>query len=61
MQAVPVPEPQRSHFAEGAEQVLLVLHVEPNAPAASGGVLVEDLVASLNGNPVDSVRDIYIA
>jgi S1-C subfamily serine protease len=57
MQAVPVPEPQRSHFADGAEQVLLVLHVEPNGPAAKGGVLVGDLVVSLNGNPVYSVRE----
>jgi S1-C subfamily serine protease len=57
MQAVPVPEPQRSHFAEGAEQALLVLHVEPNAPAATGGVLVGDLVVSLNDNPVYSVRE----
>jgi S1-C subfamily serine protease len=57
MQAVPVPQPQRSHFAQGAEQVLLVLHVEPNAPGATGGVLVGDLVVSLNGNPVYSVRE----
>ncbi len=57
MQAVPVPEALRAQFAEGADQVLLVLHVEPNAPAASAGVLVGDLIASLNGDPVHDVRD----
>src|ERR1700740_800777 len=39
MQAVPVPEAQRAHFGEGVDEALLVLHVEPNAPAASAGIL----------------------
>ena len=56
LQAVPVPEPARAHFAETADQVLLVLQVEANAPAAAGGVLVGDLVVSLNNEPVYSVR-----
>jgi S1-C subfamily serine protease len=57
MQAVPVPEALRAQFAEGADQVLLVLHVEPQAPAASAGVLVGDLIVSLNGAPVHDVRN----
>jgi S1-C subfamily serine protease len=57
MQAVPVPEALRAQFAEGADQVLLVLHVEPDAPAASAGVLVGDLIVLLNGHPVHDVRD----
>ena len=57
MQSVPVPETLRTEFTAAADQVLLVLHVEPDAPAASAGVLVGDLIASLNGDPVQDVRD----
>ena len=57
-QAVPVPESVRRHLAEGAEQILLVMHVEPKAPAAAAGVLVGDLIVSVNGEAVHSVRDL---
>ena len=57
MQAVPVPETLRAQFAEGVDQVLLVLHVESNSAAASAGVLVGDLIVSLNGDPVHDVRN----
>jgi serine protease Do len=58
MQAVPVPEAQRSHFAEGVAEALLVLHVEPNAPAASAGILVGDLMVSLDGHLVHNVHEV---
>lgn len=57
MQAVPVPESSRSLFPEAAEQALLVMHVEPKAPAFSAGVMVGDLIVSANGEPVHSVRE----
>jgi S1-C subfamily serine protease len=57
MQAVPVPEALRAQFVEGTDQVLMVLHVEPKAPAALAGVLLGDLIVSLNGVPVHDVRD----
>jgi S1-C subfamily serine protease len=56
MQAVPVPEAFRSHFAEG--DALLVLHVEPQGPAASAGILVGDLLQSFSGHPVHNVHDV---
>jgi S1-C subfamily serine protease len=58
MQAVPVPEAQRSHFAEGVAEALLVLHVEPNAPAAAAGILVGDLIVSLDGQFVHNVHEV---
>ncbi len=58
MQAVPVPEALRSHFAAGIDEALLVLHVEANAPAAAAGILVGDLVLSVGGHPVHNVHDV---
>ena len=58
MQAVPVPEAQRAHFGEGIDEALLVLHVEPNAPAASGGILVGDLLLSVDGHAVHNVHEV---
>jgi S1-C subfamily serine protease len=58
MQAVPVPESLRAHFAVGVDEALLVLHVEPHAPAASAGILVGDLMLSVNGHLVHNVHDV---
>jgi S1-C subfamily serine protease len=58
MQAVPVPEAQRTHFGEGVNEALLVLHVEPNAPAASGGIQVGDLLLSVDGHAVHNVHEV---
>lgn len=57
MQAVPIPEPARPFFTVEAEQALLVMHVEPKAPAALAGVMVGDLIISANGEPADNVRE----
>jgi S1-C subfamily serine protease len=56
MQAVPVPAAVSKHFAEHVDEALLVLHVEPNAPAASAGILVGDLLLSVDGQLVHNVR-----
>jgi S1-C subfamily serine protease len=58
MQAVPVPEASRAHFAAGVDEALLVLHVEANAPAAGAGMLVGDLVLSVDGHVVHHVHDV---
>jgi S1-C subfamily serine protease len=57
MQAVPIPEPARPLFPAEAEQALLVMHVEPKAPAALAGVMVGDLIISANGDTADNVRE----
>jgi S1-C subfamily serine protease len=58
MQAVPVPEAQRSQFGDGVGEALLVLHVEPKAPAALAGVLVGDLIFSIDGQSVHNVHGV---
>ncbi len=57
MQAVPVPDTARPLFPEEADQALLIMHLEPNGPAASAGLMVGDLIVSANGDSVLSVRD----
>jgi S1-C subfamily serine protease len=58
MQAVPVPESLRAHFVAGVDEALLVLHVEAKAPAAAAGMLVGDLVLSVDGHLVHNVHDV---
>jgi S1-C subfamily serine protease len=58
MQAVPVPEALRAHFGAGVDEALLVLHVEANAPAAAAGMLVGDLVLSVDGHLVHNVHEV---
>jgi S1-C subfamily serine protease len=58
MQAVPVPEAQRSQFGGEAGEALLVLHVEPQGPAAAAGALVGDLIFSINGQLVHNVHGV---
>ena len=55
MQAVPVPESLRSQFEE-VDEALLVLHVEPTGPAAAAGILVGDLLHSVDGRAVHHVH-----
>jgi S1-C subfamily serine protease len=58
MQPIPIPEPAREFFPGGAEETLLVTHVEQKAPAAQAGVMVGDVIVSFNGKPVQGVREI---
>ena len=57
MQPVAIPESVRSMFPADAEQALLVMHLEPKAPAASAGVMVGDLIVSANEISIDNIRD----
>jgi S1-C subfamily serine protease len=56
MQAVPVPEGLRSQFGQRVDEALLVLHVEAKAPAAAAGILVGDLLLSVNSQEVHNVH-----
>ena len=58
MQPIPIPDPARELFPGGAEETLLVTHVEPKAPAAQAGVMVGDVIVSFIGKPVHGVHEI---
>jgi S1-C subfamily serine protease len=58
MQPIPIPEPAQELFPDGADETLLVTHVEPKGPAALAGVMVGDVIVSFNGDPVHGVREI---
>ena len=57
MQEVPIPEQARGQFPSGTEQALLIMHVEPNGPAAEAGAMVGDLILSFNGEPIARLHD----
>ena len=58
MQPIPVPDPVREAYPDATDEVLLVTHVEPKAPAALAGVMVGDVIVLFNGEPVPGLRDI---
>jgi S1-C subfamily serine protease len=58
MQSIPIPEPAQELFPGGADETLLVTHVEPKAPAAHAGVMVGDVIVSFNGKSVQGVHEI---
>lgn len=51
LQAVPLPE-------DPAGAGLIVLSVEPNSPAAKGGLVVGDILVALDGRAVKDPRDV---
>jgi S1-C subfamily serine protease len=57
LQAVPAPESVRAQIPQDADQLLLVMHLEPAGSAIQGGLLVGDLVISLNGELLQSVPE----
>ena len=58
MQPIPVPDPVRELLPADTEEVLLVTHVEPKAPAALAGVMVGDVIVLFNGEPIPGLREI---
>jgi S1-C subfamily serine protease len=57
MQPIPTPEPARQFFPASVDEVLLVTHVEPKAPAAVAGVMVGDVIVLFNEKPVPGIRE----
>lgn len=64
MQAVPVPESLRSRLNLKASEGLLLVQAEPESPAEKAGLLLGDLLLTLDGKPVadtDSVQEVLRA
>jgi S1-C subfamily serine protease len=60
MQTVPVPESLRARLNLNASEALLVVHVEAESPAEKAGILLGDLLLTLDGQPMtdtDSVQE----
>jgi S1-C subfamily serine protease len=61
MQPVAVPEKLRSKMKSPSPAGLMVLHVEPGAPADRAGILLGDVIVELDGRPAldtDNLWDI---
>lgn len=48
----------RAHYGASRDAGILVAGVEPDSPAAKGGILVGDVITSAGGERVESARDI---
>ncbi|HET9219636.1 MAG TPA: S1C family serine protease [Terriglobia bacterium] len=59
MQPVSVPEKIQKSSGVATSAGLLVMHVEPSSPADNGGVLVGDILVSLDGQGVEAVEDLH--
>ncbi len=55
---VEAPEPFRSIFGDDRKSALVVAGVEPESPAATAGILVGDLLVSIDGKPLTSPEEL---
>jgi S1-C subfamily serine protease len=57
-QAVPIPASLASTAGTTQETGLVIVSIEPGAPADKGGVLLGDIVLAINDRPVGSVEEL---
>ncbi len=57
-QAVPLPDALRERLRQ--ESGLLLIHVEPNSPAAQSRLVQGDTLVTLNGQPLRSLSDLAL-
>ncbi len=58
MQPVAIPESLRSKLRSGARGGLIILHVEPAGPAENAGILLGDILAEVQGKPVEDLETV---
>jgi len=59
MQPVGIPEKIQKSSGVAASTGLLILHVEGTSPADAGGVLLGDILVSLDGQSFEAVEDLH--
>jgi S1-C subfamily serine protease len=59
MQPVAIPEKIQKTSGVTASTGLLIVHVEASSPADSGGVLLGDILVSLDGQSFETVEDLH--
>jgi len=61
LQPIPLPAAYAGLLNRTQRSGLMVLSVEPNGPAESGGVLLGDVIVEIGGQPVTDTDDVQIA
>jgi len=59
MQPVSIPEKVQKSSGVAVSTGLLIMHVEASSPADSGGVLLGDILVSLDGQSFEGVEDLH--
>jgi S1-C subfamily serine protease len=59
LQPIRLPESLRDTIQRREKTATIVLEVDPGGPAHKAGVLIGDILISLNGNPVVRLEDVH--
>ena len=61
MQPIALPEDLASKLKIGGESALMVMQVEPDSPSAGAGMMLGDIIVTVNAQPVSGVEQVQQA